>query len=130
MPRLQPLLAERVVGGDLLVVDAGDVEQERDNEPGAVLPAHAVHDDAALGRARDRGDRRGDVLAEALEEDEIDLTCRRRVVGGSRRSGLDLGERLLVLSKNGTCMTSTGSSAGGSASSSASMRRSTIVLTP
>ena len=50
VPRQQPLLAERVVGGDLVVGHAGQVEQERGEQARAVLAADAVDDDAALGR--------------------------------------------------------------------------------
>src|SRR5215210_1485242 len=64
--RLQPFLAEGVVGGDLLDVDADDVEQERGDESGAILAAHAVDDHCAFGSSRNRGDGGGDVRAEPL----------------------------------------------------------------
>src|SRR4051812_4998631 len=48
VPRLQPFLAQGVIGRDLLFVDAGDVQQEGGHEPGAVLPAHAMNDDGAF----------------------------------------------------------------------------------
>src|SRR4051812_9275992 len=47
VPRSQSLRAEGVVGGDLRVVDAGDVQQQRDEHARAVLAAHAMHDDGA-----------------------------------------------------------------------------------
>src|SRR5436190_24360708 len=42
VPRPKPLLAECVVGGDLCIVDAGDVKQQRDEKPRSVLASHAM----------------------------------------------------------------------------------------
>src|SRR3954470_1887088 len=49
----QAHLAQRVVGGDLLVVHAREVEQEGRQEACPVLAADAVDDDAAFRRMRD-----------------------------------------------------------------------------
>src|SRR5712691_3404685 len=95
--RAQPLLARRVVGCDLLVVDAREVEQQCRDEAGAILATHAVNHDDAFGSTRDSGDRRPDVLAKAFEEDEVDLTRRPRGVGRCRCNGLDLGERRFIV---------------------------------
>src|SRR5215218_3263107 len=97
VPRSQPLLAEGVVDGDLRVVDAGDVKQKRDDQAGAILAAHAMHDDGAVRRARDRSKSGGDVPPEALEEHEVHSTGCRSRVGRSHGCGFDFGERLLVV---------------------------------
>src|SRR3954470_12605175 len=56
LPRSPSLPAEGVVGGDLRVVDARDVQQQRDEHARPVLAAHAVHHDAAVPRVRDGGE--------------------------------------------------------------------------
>src|SRR5215218_3747823 len=66
VPRSQPLLAEGVIVGYLRVGDAGDVKQQRDEQAGSILAAHAVHDDGAVRRARDRRKSACDVRAEVL----------------------------------------------------------------
>ena len=101
MPRAQALFAERVVGGDLLDADARQVEEQSGEQARPVLPARAVDDDSALRRVRDRPDRGRHVAAEVLEEDQIDLTRRRRHVGSGRRGGFELGLDLLPLARVG-----------------------------
>src|SRR5205814_1586801 len=97
VPRQQALLAERVVGGDVLVRDACEMEEERGQKAGAVLPADAMDDEAALRRPGDGANRCADVGLEALEEDQVDVARRRLDVGRRRRGGLDLGTDLLPL---------------------------------
>ncbi len=83
-----------VVGRDLLDRNAGEAQQERADEPGAVLAAVAVDDDASVGRVRNRANRGGDVRPEVLQEDEVDLARGRGVVGGCRARLLHLLEDL------------------------------------
>ena len=52
----QALLAQRVVRRDLLPVDTGEVQEERGEETGAVLPAGAMDDDASFGSIGDGSD--------------------------------------------------------------------------
>ena len=75
---LQPHLAQRIVGGNLLVVDAREVEQQRRQQARAVLASDAVDDDRTVRRLRNRRHRGRDVRAEALEEHEVHITRRRR----------------------------------------------------
>ena len=67
-PRLigggEPLVAQRMVGGDRPVVDARESEQEGCDEPGAVATARTVDDD----RVRRRGDLRNG-LGKAVASD-------------------------------------------------------------
>src|SRR5207247_1969210 len=81
----------------VLVRDTREMEEERRQEACTVLAADAVDDEAALGRAGDGAKRRGDIGLEALEEDQVDVACRRLDVGRRRRSGLDLPADLLPL---------------------------------
>jgi hypothetical protein len=73
------------------------VEQERREQPGAVLAADAVDHHPALGRVCDGADRRGDVVLEVLEEDQVRVARRRRVIGRCRGGRLELGGDLLPL---------------------------------
>src|SRR5262245_51371457 len=88
-PWAQAVLAERVVGGDLVDADAGHVQEKSREQPGAVLAARAVDDDSALRRVRDRPDRRRDVPVEVREKDHVDLARRGRHVRGRPRHGLE-----------------------------------------
>src|SRR5215470_10028341 len=92
--RPEPLLAQRVVGGDLVDVHPGDVQEKRRQESCAVLATRTVDDDAALRRVRYSADRRGDISVEVLEEDEVDVARGRRYVrrcaDGRFEPGLDL----------------------------------------
>src|SRR3954467_2848322 len=97
VPRAQALLAERVVGGDLLVGDADNVQQQGGQETGAVLPTDAMDDHAALRRAGYRAHAGGDVRLEALEEDDVDVARRGRDVRRCGGGGLDLRRDLVPL---------------------------------
>src|SRR5262245_2385440 len=89
VPWAQALLAECVVGGDLVDAHARDVQQESRQQPGAVLAARAVDDDAALRSVRDRADRRRDVTVEMRQEDHVDLARRLRNTRGRPRDRLE-----------------------------------------
>src|SRR6185369_6490541 len=95
VPRPQPVLAQRVVGRDLVVGHSGEVEEERRQQPGAVLASDSVDDDSARRRMRDGPHGGGDVRSEALEEDEVDVACRRRDVGGGLYGCIELLGHLL-----------------------------------
>src|SRR6476469_7584338 len=91
VPWAQTLLAEGVVCGYLVDADAGHVQEKGRQQSGAVLAARAVDDDSALGRVRDRADRRRDVPPEVLEEDHVDLAGRRLHIRGRPGDRLEPG---------------------------------------
>src|SRR5918999_2101491 len=94
--RPQPLLAQRIVGRDLFDAHAGEAEQQRGDEAGSVLAPRAVDDDTALRRARDLGDGAREVLLEPLEEDEVHVAGRHRVVRRGLRGLVRLGKDVRV----------------------------------
>jgi hypothetical protein len=81
--------AQAVVGGDLLGRHTGERQQERDDEAGPILAAHAVDEDTAGRGLGDRGDRAREVGPEALQNLEV---CT-----GRRRPRVDRRPRLLVV---------------------------------
>src|SRR5512133_749704 len=97
VPRQQPLLAERVVRGDLAVGYTREVQQERGEQARPVRAAAAVDDAAALGRMRYRPHGRGGVVPEPLEEDQVDVLGRRGDIGRRRCCSLVLLGDLLPL---------------------------------
>src|SRR5438874_7926692 len=70
----QALLAERVVRGDLVRGDSRDLEEQRRQQPGAVLAADTVDDDTAFRGLGDGPHRGSHVRLEALQEDQVGLT--------------------------------------------------------
>ena len=90
MSRSQALLAQRVVRGDVLDRDLGEMEQERAQKAGAVLATDAVDDHASLRRSRDGPHPGADVATKVLEEDQIDVAGRLQRVRRGGRRGLDL----------------------------------------
>src|SRR3954471_14110772 len=95
--RPEPDLAERVVVGDLLDVDAGQVEQKRAEQACAVLAADAMDEDGPVGCIGDRADARGDICLEVLEKDQVDVAGRGRDIGRCADCGLQPRLDLLPL---------------------------------
>src|SRR5215831_347156 len=81
--RLQPLglsrpesfLAECVIGRDVVRRHPRHVQQESRHQPGSILAADALDDDAPVGSLGDRPYRRADVGLEALEEEDVAVAC-------------------------------------------------------
>jgi hypothetical protein len=73
------------------------VQEECDEEPGPVLAADAVNDDAALGGARDGSHGGGHVRPKVLEEDQVDVASPGRGVGGGGARVVELLRDLVLL---------------------------------
>src|SRR5262245_30047884 len=101
MSRTEALFAERVIRRDLLDSHTREMQEKGGQQSRPVLAAGTVDDDSPLGRVRDGSDRGGQVPAEVLEEDEIDVACGGRHVTSRAGRGIELGLDLLPLARVG-----------------------------
>src|SRR5215831_5494932 len=97
LSRPEAFLAEGVIGRDVVRRHPRHVQQESRHQPGSILAADALDDDAPLGSFRDRPYRGSDVGLEALEEEDVAVACCLDDVGHLRKTFELLADLLPLL---------------------------------